>query len=173
MLVHVATQNCQEHWQACEGVAAVQAHCSTDEGLPSVPEAHVQGSETHSPAPISFLYNELVTYISEWHNISAFFTLPPHGAVYSPWPMKDMATAQFNMSKTTYKKCEVLVVMVVIMTLCNTYKDYSKISPLTSKKKIILTISFKIHNSSTLYNTPPLPSGLLIKKHYLIFSQWN
>ena len=65
MLVHAATLSCQEHLQACEEVAAVQVHCSTDEGLPSVPEAHVQGSETHSPATISFLYNELITYISE------------------------------------------------------------------------------------------------------------
>jgi len=65
MLAHVATLSCQEPRQACEEAAAVQVHCSTDGGLPSVPEAHVQGSEKQSPAPISFLYNELVTYISE------------------------------------------------------------------------------------------------------------
>jgi len=139
MLAHVAKLSCQETWQACEEAAAVQVHCSTDEGLPSVPEAHVQGSETHSPGPISFLYNEQVTYISQRHNISAFLTLTPCGAVYSPWPTIDMATAQLNMSRTTYKKSEVpvMVVMMVIMTLCNMYTDYFKRVPFTSEKKII------------------------------------
>jgi len=48
MLAHVTTLSCQEPLQDCEEVAAAQVLYSTDEVLPSIPQAHVQGSETES-----------------------------------------------------------------------------------------------------------------------------
>jgi hypothetical protein len=67
--------------------------------------------------------------------------------------MKDMGTVQFNTSRTTYKKCEVLVVMVIVVigTLCNTYKDYSKRLPFTSEKKIILK-KYKLQDMQFFYS---------------------
>jgi len=82
-----------------------------------------------------------------------------------------MATAQLNISRTTEKKSKVLVVvvMVVITTLCNMYTDYFKRLPFTSEKKIII-IKYKLQDLQFFYfvHTPPLPSGLLTQKHYLI-----
>jgi hypothetical protein len=47
MLAHVTTLSCQEPSQGCEVVAAAPGHCSTEEALPSILEAHVQDSETY------------------------------------------------------------------------------------------------------------------------------
>lgn len=47
MLAHAATLSCQEPLQGCEEAAAAQVHCSTEEALPSILEAHVQDSEIY------------------------------------------------------------------------------------------------------------------------------
>jgi hypothetical protein len=64
MLAHVTRLSCREPLQGCEEAEAAQVLCSVEEVLPSTPEAHVQGSETYSTAPISFLYRGMETEIT-------------------------------------------------------------------------------------------------------------
>jgi hypothetical protein len=57
MLAHVTTLSCQEPLQDCEEVAIAQVHCSTEEALPSILEAHVQDSEKYRTIQLSLQWS--------------------------------------------------------------------------------------------------------------------